>query len=72
MIVKTEYTVEDFSDAVKNPYFEKLNRKVEVAVRHEIYQVFLEIAEQNGTKPEVIMNRCLSDYAKMLMEYEDI
>ena len=68
--MKTEYTVEDFQGAIKNPYFEKLNRKVEVAVRHEAYRIFEEIAEQNGTKPEVIMNRCLADYAKMLSECE--
>ncbi|MCL2352192.1 MAG: hypothetical protein FWC55_06630 [Firmicutes bacterium] len=69
--MKAEYTAEDFKRGVKNPYFEKLNRKVEVAVKHEDYQVFLEVAEQNGVKPEVIMNRCLADYAKRLREHDE-
>ena len=43
--MKVEYTEEDFAKAIKNPYFEKLNRKVEVAVRHETYDTFKEIAE---------------------------
>ena len=41
--MKIEYTAEDFTKAVKNPYFEKLNKKVEVAIRHETYNLFKEI-----------------------------
>jgi len=69
--VKSEYTAEDFKKGIKNPFFEKLNRKVEVAIRHEDYQVFLEIAQQNGVKPEIIMNRCLASYAKRLREHDE-
>jgi len=68
--MKAEYTAEDFKGAIKNPYFSKLNKEVLVAVRNEVYQVFAEIAEQNGVKPEIIMNRCLTDYAKILQEQE--
>ena len=69
--MKAEYTAEDFKRGIKNPYFKKLNRKVEIPIRHEDYQVFLEVAEQNGVKPEVIMNRCLASYAKRLKEHDE-
>jgi len=66
--MKAEYTAADFERGVKNPYFEKLNRKAEVVMRHEIYDVFREIGKQNGVEPEVIMSRCLTDYASMLQK----
>ena len=66
--MKAEYTEEDFAKAIKNPYFDKLNRKVEVAIRHETYDLFEEIGKQNNVKPEVIMKRCLENYAKKLAE----
>ena len=69
--MKAEYTAEDFEKGIKNPYFTKLNRTVEVDIRHEIYQIFCEIAEQNGVEPEIIMNRCLTSYAKRLKEHDD-
>jgi len=69
--MKTEYTAEDISKAVRNPYFDKLNQKTEIAVRHDIYKVFCKIGERNGVKPEVIMSRCLTDYAQKLQESDD-
>ena len=66
--MKDEYTAEDFKRGIKNPYFHKLNTEVLVPMRNEVYRVFEEIASQNGVKPEVIMNRCLVDYAKTLQE----
>jgi len=69
-MMKAEYTAEDFKGAVKNPYFHKLNKEILIAVRNDVYQVFSDIAEQNGVEPEVIMNRCLTDYAKMLQEHD--
>ena len=69
--MKDEYTAADFVNSVKNPYFSKLNRKAEVAVRHELYKVFSEIGEKNGVEAEVIMSRCLADYAKKLQESDD-
>ena len=66
--MKAEYTAADFERGIKNPYFDKLNIKTNVAIRREIYQVFCEIGKKNGVEPEVIMSRCLADYAKMLTE----
>lgn len=69
--MKAEYTAEDFKGAIKNPFFHKLNKEVTVAVKNEDYQIFLDIAEQNGEPLENIMRRCLADYAKTLAALED-
>ena len=66
--MKAEYTAVDFERGVKNPYFDKLNKKAEVAVRHEVYRIFHELGKQNNVEPEIIMSRCLADYAKKLQE----
>ena len=65
------FTAEELKKSVKNPFFEKLNRKVSVSIRHEDYEVFLDTTRQNGEKvtPEDIMRRCLADYAKVLKEH---
>ena len=68
--MKAEYTAEDFSKAVKNPYFEKLNKRTEVAVRHESYAVFEEIGKKNGVTAEFIMKRCLESYAQKLLAHD--
>jgi hypothetical protein len=68
--MKDEYTAEDFAKAVKNPYFEKLNRKVEVAVHHESYRIFESIGKKSGVSAEFIMKRCLDSYAKKLQEHD--
>ena len=68
--MKDEYTVEDFEKAVKNPYFYKLNRKIEVAIRHESYKIFEDIGKKNGVSAEFIMKRCLDFYAKKLQAHE--
>ena len=66
------FTVEELKKSIKNPFYEKLNRKVTVSVRHDDYDIILDAAKQNGEKttPEDIMRRCLSDYAKILKEHE--
>jgi len=64
--MKNEYSETDFAKGVKNPYFDKLNRKTEVAIRHDVYSVFEDIAKQNGVTPEFIMQHCLMDYAAEL------
>ena len=66
------FTVDELKKSVKNPFYEKLNRKVSVSIRHEDYKVFLNVAKQNGERvtPEDIMRRCLADYAKILKEHE--
>ena len=64
--MKNEYTEADFAKGKKNPYFEKLNKKTEVAIRRDVYSVFEDIANQNGVTPELIMQHCLMDYAAEL------
>ncbi len=66
--MKDEYVAADFNKSIKNPYFDKLNKKTEIAVRHDIYQIFCEIGKKNNVEPEVIMNRCLTDYAIRLRD----
>jgi len=68
--MKTEYSLKDFNSVKKNPFYDKLNKEVVVPVRREIYQVFADIAEQNGEEPEMIMRRCLTDYAKKLQNHD--
>ena len=69
--MNTGFTVDELKKGVKNPFYEKLNKEVLVAIRHEDYEVFLDAAKQNGdrVKPEDIMRRCLADYAKLLREH---
>ena len=69
--MKTEYTLEDIKGAIKNPFYDKLNREVVVSIRHEIYEIFCDIGKQNGVEPEIIMNRCLTSYAKKLIEHDN-
>ena len=68
--MKAEYTKEDFARAVKNPFFEKLNTKVNVAIRHETYDIYKKIGDINGVEPELLMRQCLEYYAKKLEEHE--
>ena len=73
--MKNEYNEADFAKGVKNRYFDKLNRKgtveidgktYEVPIRRDVYNVFEDIARQNGVTPEMIMQHCLMDYAAEL------
>jgi len=68
--MKAEYSLKDFKGVMKNPFYDKLITEVVVPLRKEVYQVFVDIAEQNGEEPEKVMNRCLADYAKKLQDYE--
>ena len=67
-----ELTKKDFERGVKNPHFDKLCRKVEVVIRHDDYETFIQTAKLNGerVKPEDVMKRCLADYAKILREHD--
>jgi len=66
--MKNEYTETDFANGVKNPYFDRMNKKIEVSLRNEDYNIFCSIGSQNGVSPEVVIRRCLTDYAKRLQE----
>ena len=68
--MKTEYSLKDFKGVMMNPFYDKLITEVVVPLQKEVYQVFLEIAEQNGEEPEKVMRRCLADYAKKMQEAE--
>ena len=63
-----ELTEEDFARAVKNPHFDKLMIKVEVAITKEDWATFCEVGKINGVPPEIIMRNGLSDWAKELRE----
>ena len=67
-----ELTEEDFARAVKNPYFDKLCLKTEVAISRDSYRIYKEIGNQNGVPAEIIMNRCLESYAKELANETDV
>jgi len=66
-----ELTPADFARGVKNPYFSKLMRKTEVAVEHEVYAIFNEAGDESGVSAEIIMSRCLADYAKILKDHNE-
>jgi len=66
-----EITEKDFSRGVKNPYFDKLMTKTEVALRKEDYSIFCEVGEMNGVPAEMIMRNCLADWAEKLREHKE-
>ena len=65
-----ELTEQDFDRAVKNPHFDKLMTKVEVAITKEDWATFCEYAKINGVPPELIMRNGLTEWAKELREDE--
>ena len=65
-----EITTEEFSRGVKNPYFEKLMTKTEIAIRKEDYATFCEVGEINGVPAEMIMRNCLAEWAKRFREHD--
>ena len=66
-----ELTEKDFARGVKNPYFDKLMTKTEIALRKEDYQTFCEVGEINGVPAEMIMRNCLAEWAKKLREHDE-
>ncbi|MCL2840455.1 MAG: hypothetical protein FWE05_06740 [Defluviitaleaceae bacterium] len=65
-----ELTEKDIERAIKNPHFDKLMTKVEVAITKEDWATFCEYARINNVRPELIMRNGLSDWAKALREDE--
>jgi len=65
-----ELTEKDFARGVKNPYFDKLMTKTEIALRKEDYSLFQEVGKMNGVPAEMIMRNCLSDWAEKMREHE--
>ena len=66
-----ELTENDFARGKKNPYFDKLMTKIEIAIRKDDWNTFTELSKLNGIPPEIIMRNCLSDFAKEIRE-EDL
>ena len=66
-----ELTEKDFSRGVKNPFFDKLMTKTEIALRKEDYQTFCEVGEINGVPAEMIMRNCLAEWAQKLREHDE-
>ena len=65
-----ELTAEDFARGVRNPYFDMLMIKTEIALKKEDYSIFQEVGEMNGVPAEMIMRNCLADWAERLREHE--
>ena len=65
-----ELTEKDFERAVKNPHFDKLMTKVEIAITKDDWAIFCEYAKINNVSPELIMRNGLSDWAKELRKDE--
>jgi len=68
--LKNEYTAEDLKNAIKNPFYSKLNMDVTVSIRRDDYEIFKEVASINGETPESVMRRCLKIAAKELQEHD--
>jgi hypothetical protein len=66
--MRSEYTRENLKGLRRNPYAHKLNTEVTVAVQNDAMEVFDDISRRHGVAPEVIMSRCLTEYAKKLQE----
>ena len=68
--MKSDTVMEKSKYPMKNPYYEKLNMEVTVAIRRSDYKVFEDVANQNGETPESVMRRCLKTAAKNLLEHD--
>ena len=65
-----EITAEEFARGVKNPYFDKIMTKIQIALKKEDYATFCEVGEINNVPAEMIMRNCLEDWAQKLREHE--
>ena len=61
-----ELTEKDFDRAVRNPHFEKLMTKIEVAITKKDWDTFCEVGRINGVPAELIMRNGLAEWAKEL------
>lgn len=63
-----ELTAEDFARAARNPHFDKLMIKIEVPVVREDWDLICKLVEFNDVRPEIILQRCIADFADDLRE----
>jgi len=54
----------DFSNAVKNPYTEKLKQKISIRLDQGTIEYFKELADETGLKYQQLINLYLTDCAK--------
>ena len=54
----------DFSNAIKNPYAEKLNRQVTVSIDADTAEYFKKLAEKTGISYAKLINLYLADCVK--------
>lgn len=65
-----ELNEQDFARGVKNPYFNKIMTKTEIALRNEDLSLFQEVGKMNGVPAELIMRNCLADWAEKMRKHE--
>jgi len=56
--------------ALRNPFYNKLNKEVVVSLGTEIYNFYSELAESNGEDVSALLRRCLTCYVDELKEHE--
>ena len=65
-----ELTEKDFARGVKNPYYDKLMTKIEIAISKEDLATFSELSKLNGFTVDMIIRNCLADFAEEIREDE--
>jgi len=65
-----ELTEKDFARGVKNPYYDKLMTKIEIAISKEDLATFGELSKLNGFTVDMIIRNCLADFAEEIREDE--
>jgi len=65
-----ELTEKDFARGVKNPYYDKLMTKIEIAISKEHLATFGELSKLNGFTVDMIIRNCLADFAEEIREDE--
>ena len=65
-----ELTEKDFARGVKNPYYDKLMTKIEIAISKEDLVTFGELSKLNGFPVDMIIRNCLADFAEEIREDE--
>lgn len=63
-----ELNEKDFARAVRNPHYDKIMTKVELAITKEDLATFSELSKLNGISAELIMRNCLADFAEEIRE----
>ena len=68
---KKGYTKDDLIKGVRNPFYHDFCKDVTVGVKNEDYELFENIAKEKGVRIELVINRAIASYAKMVRADED-